>query len=170
MCSDLIDAENSFFDDVSMVSSSLPTISSGTMRLLAPIIEAALAEDVVEQQLTDKNPTPCQALVPYCPMTAILAFQRYRQNALSSQEENETTPPASLKPIPSMPKKPDMNEGRRFSILTNAIRCLDLNADDKAKDAQLWEWRSERNVNGADDTVAETNYYENIASPENFED
>lgn len=170
MCSVFVETQNSFFDDISMVSSSVPTISSGTMRLLAPIIEAALAEDVVEQQLTDENPTSCQALVPYCPMRAILPFQRFRHNASSSQEENETTPPASLKPIPSMPKKPDMNEGKRLSILTNAIRCLNLNADDEAEGAQLWKWRNDRNVNGADNTVAETNYYENIASPENFED
>lgn len=170
MCSVLIESENSIFDDVSMVSSSVPTVSSGTMRLLAPIIEAALAEDVVEQQLTEENPTPCQALVPYCPLSAMLAFQRYRHNASFSQEDNESTPPASLKPIPSLPKKPNMNEGDRLSILTNAIRRLDLNADDKAKDAQLWEWRSEQNVTGAENTVAEINYYENIASPENFED
>lgn len=172
---------SSCFGDVSALSSAVPTISSGTMKLLAPIIEAALENDEavrnhpdgkIHEQLKEEMSASCRAVVLYRPRSAILGIEQYRRNASTSQENIcESTPPFPLKPIPTAaPKKSDKNEGERLSLLNKALRRLNLD-DDVPAGVELWDWRQETNIRGAiDATLTENNAYEDITSPEDFED
>lgn len=103
---------------------------------------------------------------------ANLAFERYRCNASPSQEDDdENTPPVSIELMPAVaPKKQKQNDDERLSLLNSAIRRLNL--DDVGQMAtdgvELWKYRQKPNI--IDVTTVENNTYEEINSPENFED
>lgn len=166
------DPNSSCFCDVSALSSAVPTISSGMMNLLAPIIEAALAEENAENiQPNEEQPTLCRALVPYRSPIANLAFAQYRCNASPSQEYfDENTPPVPIELMPAVaPKKQRQNEAERLSLFNSAIRRLRLDdVGQMAAGVELWKYRQKADV--IDVTSVENNTYEEINSPENFED
>lgn len=157
------------FCDVSTFSSAVPSISSGTMNLLAPIIEDALAndsawnDDLVQAQREKVEPNLCKALVPYRPPFEVFAFHLFRNNTPNSEDEsNEATPPVMLKPAtPVAPRKSNPNQDENLANLNTALRRLNLE-EEMAGETVLWHWREK--------AVIDATMYENINSPENFDD
>lgn len=93
----------SMFGDISSLSSPVPFVSSGTMRQLAPIIEAALEEE--EKRARDQPNyanVNSMALVRYIP-------PRHCPDGIepTASAEAPTTPPNHIcsSPLPSAPKK-----------------------------------------------------------------
>lgn len=164
MSSTLLSSENTssipLFDDLSVLSSSdAPTISTGTMKLLGPIIEAALFE---EEQ------SNCNALVPYVPRYIWLATVLNVRDPDAADANQLTlvpyigpyhrsfeTPPREVRlnanALPSTPKKCDPDT--MLLDIQHAIRRLTL---------------QETNGQNGENVMSETNY-EDITSPENFD-
>lgn len=117
---EISESVSTFFSDVSSLSSSwIPSVSSGTMQLLQPIIDMAIAED------REKVMPTCLALVPYQPL-----FGRFRSvSSVAVEIENPTTPPQTVSktsPVPFSAPKKNKKNASDISDINHALRNLNL--------------------------------------------
>lgn len=150
----------SLFDDVSLLASSgIPTMSSGTMKVLGPIIEFALLED-------DPPSTNCKALVLYVPrqqwidkILNISGHDAVDENQLAlvpyigPDHRSFQTPTREVLPLSTPPNAPKKHAASAIMYdVENAFRRLTLD-------------QAESNPSAISGSVS----LENIDSSENFD-